>query len=105
VKATFGSSPDVLADFGLAPKARAQVTVEAKAVAAAKRKATRAARHTMGPKQKKGITGVVPDAIVIPTRASAPVVTTTATATSSPAAPAVSVGGQAIVAAATPRTV
>jgi hypothetical protein len=103
VKATFGSSPDVLADFGLAPKARAQVTVEAKAVAAAKRKATRAARHTMGPKQKKGITGVVPDAIVIPTRASSPVVTTTAT--SSPAAPAVSAGGQAVVAAATPRTV
>ena len=103
VKATFGSSPDVLADFGLAPKARAQVTVEAKAVAAAKRKATRAARHTMGPKQKKGITGVVPDELVIPTRASAPTVTTTAT--SSPAAPATSVGGQATVAAATPRTV
>jgi hypothetical protein len=104
VKATFGSSPDVLADFGLAPKARAQVTVEAKAVAAAKRKATRAARHTMGPKQKKAITGVVPDALVIPTHASSPVVTT-ATAPSSPAAPATSVGSQATGAAATPRTV
>jgi hypothetical protein len=42
VKATFGNAPDVLADFGLHPKARAPLTVEAKTAAAAKRKATRA---------------------------------------------------------------
>jgi hypothetical protein len=100
VKATFGASPDVLADFGLAPKARAQVTVETKAVANAKRKATRAARHTMGPKQKKGIVGVIPDVITIPTTAS-PTVTT---APISPTTPAPSVGNPAIGAATTPHT-
>lgn len=52
LKAAFGTQPDVLADFGIHPKARAPLTVEAKAAAAAKRKATRAARHTMGTKQK-----------------------------------------------------
>jgi hypothetical protein len=42
-----------LADFGLNPKkARTPLTIEEKAAAAAKRKATRAARHTMGSKQK-----------------------------------------------------
>jgi hypothetical protein len=45
VKATFGASPDVLSDFGLAPKARAQVTVEAKPVVNAKRR-QRARRGT-----------------------------------------------------------
>ena len=53
VKATFGSSPDALADFGLKPKkTRAPLTIEQKAAAAAKRAATRAARHTMGSRQK-----------------------------------------------------
>ncbi|HEX4448948.1 MAG TPA: hypothetical protein VH044_19540, partial [Polyangiaceae bacterium] len=43
VKATFGNSPDVLADFGLMPrKARTPLTIEQKATAAAKRAATRA---------------------------------------------------------------
>jgi hypothetical protein len=53
VKATFGDSPDVLADFGLKPKkARTPLTISQLAAAAAKRAATRAARHTMGTKQK-----------------------------------------------------
>jgi hypothetical protein len=86
VRVTFGNSPDVLADFGLAPKAQAQVSPETQVIAAAKRKATRAARHTMGPKQKAGVKGVVADVITIPTSAS-PVVTT---APASPAAPATS---------------
>ena len=52
VKAAFGNVPDALADFGLAQKkAHAPLTIEQKAAAAAKRKATRAARGTMGPKQ------------------------------------------------------
>jgi hypothetical protein len=46
VKAAFGTAPDVLADFGLHPKARTPLTVEAKTAAVAKRNATRAARHT-----------------------------------------------------------
>src|SRR5260370_21592368 len=57
VKAAFGSEPDVLADFGLHPKARTQLTVEAKTAAAAKRKPTRAARHTTGPRNKVNVNG------------------------------------------------
>ena len=59
--AQFGSSSQTLADFGLEPrKARAPMTVEQKAAAAAKRKATRAARGTAGPKAKLAIKGTVP---------------------------------------------
>jgi len=86
VKAMFSKSPDVLADFGLHPKARAPLTVEAKAAAAAKRKATRAARHTMGTKQKKSVKGAVTGVLVTPLTASPPI----ATAQSSPSAPATS---------------
>jgi hypothetical protein len=59
VMATFGDSPEVLADFGIHPKARAQLTVDEKAAAAAKRAATREARHTQGSKQKKSVKGDV----------------------------------------------
>ena len=55
VKASYGNAPDVLADFGIHPKTRAPLTVEAKAAAAAKREATRTARGTKGSVQKKGI--------------------------------------------------
>ena len=52
LKAAYKGSPDVLADFGIQPsKIRAPLTVQAKAAAAAKRAATRAARHTMGSQQ------------------------------------------------------
>jgi hypothetical protein len=88
VKAAFGSSPDVLADFGMTPKSRAQLTVEAKAAAVAKRAATRAARHTMGPKQKKGIKGDVSGILVTPVTATPP----TVTVPTSPTAPATSTG-------------
>ena len=51
VRLCFGSEADVLADFGLAPhKARTPMTAEQKAVAAAKRKATREARGTTSAK-------------------------------------------------------
>jgi hypothetical protein len=54
VRTRFGNSADALADFGLKPrKGPAPQTAEEKAVAAAKRKATRKARNTMGPKAKK----------------------------------------------------
>jgi hypothetical protein len=66
VKGSFGKSVDVLADFGLAPpKARAPMTAEKKAAAAAKRKATRAVRHTMSAKQKKGVKGSVNAVLVV----------------------------------------
>ena len=75
VKATFGSTPDVLADFGLKPrKAPTPLTLDEKAAAAAKRKATRAARHTMGTKQKKEVKGTIQTIVTAPaTPASTPV--------------------------------
>jgi hypothetical protein len=73
--ARFGDTPDVLADFGLAPrKARTPLTAEQKAAAAAKAKATREARHTMSSKKKKGIKGNVTATLVV-TPASPPPVT------------------------------
>jgi hypothetical protein len=84
VKAAFGNAPDVLADFGLHPKATTPLTVEAKAAAAAKRKATRAARHTMGAKQKKSVKGAVTGIVVTPIAAAQPV----SAAPTSPSAPA-----------------
>jgi hypothetical protein len=74
VKASFSKSPDVLADFGLTPnKARTPLTVEAKAAAAAKRAATRTARHTMGKVQKLDVTGDVVGVTVTPVTAPKPV--------------------------------
>jgi LPS O-antigen subunit length determinant protein (WzzB/FepE family) len=58
--AQFGNASQTLADFGLSPrKARAPMTAAQKAAAAAKRKATRAARGTTGPKAKLAIKGTV----------------------------------------------
>ncbi len=60
VQATYAQSPDTLAVFALTPHKVTVKTAEQKAEAAAKARATRAARHTMGSKQKKGITGATP---------------------------------------------
>jgi hypothetical protein len=88
VNVTFRNSPEALADFGIIPKARVVLTGEALAAATAKRAATRAARHTMGKVQKKGIKGDVTSVLVIPVSGSKP----TATAPSSPTTPAPSAG-------------
>jgi hypothetical protein len=89
VKAAYGNAPDVLADFGLhPPKPRTPPTIEAKAAAAAKRKATRAARHTMGSKQKKVVKGAVTGIVLTAITAPQPV----ATVPNSPSAPAPSAG-------------
>jgi hypothetical protein len=53
----FHGQVDVLADFGLTQRKPRVLTPQQKQAAAAKAKATRAARHTMGPKQKAAITG------------------------------------------------
>lgn len=67
VRGTFGNSPDVLADFGLAPrKASTPLTTEQKAARAAKAKATRAARGTTGPKAKLAVKGNVTGVVVTP---------------------------------------
>ena len=103
----YRNTPAVLADYGLAPrKKRAPLTTEQQAAAVAKRKSTRTARHTMGPKQKAGVKGDVTGVVVTPITepkpptpspspvpAPAPVVTpTTAQPSASPtnAAPVVS---------------
>jgi hypothetical protein len=67
VRVAFGGSIDMLADFGLKPhKTRAPRTPAQKAAATAKAKATRAARHTMGSKQKAKVKGTAPQAAPAP---------------------------------------
>jgi hypothetical protein len=58
-------SVDALADFGLAARKRSSVAAKDKAVAVAKRAATRQARHTMGPTQKKAVKGSVTATLVV----------------------------------------
>src|ERR1017187_7751811 len=53
----YGGSLDALADFGVAPRKPRPITPETAVAAVAKAKATRAARQTMGKKQKQKITG------------------------------------------------
>jgi hypothetical protein len=67
VRGAFGKQPDVLADFGLkAPKVRTPMTADQAAAAVAKRKATRVARGTKGPKAKQAIHGNVTGVVVTP---------------------------------------
>jgi hypothetical protein len=64
----------ILNDYGMTvPKAPGAKTVDAKAIAQAKRTATRAARHTMGPVQKKAVKGHVVGTTVTPVVAGPPV--------------------------------
>jgi hypothetical protein len=62
VQGMFSQSPDTLADFGLKAPRAGKKTVAVLATAVAKGKATRAARHTMGSKQKEKVKGTVPSA-------------------------------------------
>ena len=60
IRGTFGTKTDLLSGFGLEPpQAKAQPTAEEKAVAVAKRTATRKARGTSGTKAKKAVHGNV----------------------------------------------
>jgi hypothetical protein len=61
LKIAFSGQPTTLGDFGLMPpKVRTPLTAEEKVAVVAKAKATRAARHTMGSKQKAQVTGTSP---------------------------------------------
>jgi len=63
VIAQFGDTQDAsgkLADFGYAPRKSTKKTLEVKVGAQEKTKATRAARHTLGSKQKTKVKGTVP---------------------------------------------
>jgi hypothetical protein len=57
LKVAFASSVDQLARYGLTPTKARVISPEKSVAATAKARATRLARHTMGPKQKKAITG------------------------------------------------
>ena len=59
----FAGQVDALADFGLTARKVRVLTPEEKVAAAAKRNATRAARHTMGTKQKKAVQTMVVEAV------------------------------------------
>lgn len=65
----FKNKPDVLADFGLRKRNRKELTVEEKANAVAKLRATREARGTLGKRQKADIHG---DPVVHPASPSPP---------------------------------
>jgi hypothetical protein len=67
VQVTFGKSPDVLADFDLAPrKTPRPLTGAEKVAAAAKNAATREARGTKGPRARLAIRGDVVGVSVTP---------------------------------------
>jgi hypothetical protein len=61
----FGNQVDTLADFGLTARALHVRTPEERLAVAAKGAATRAARHTMGARQKKAIHGSVAAKLVV----------------------------------------
>jgi hypothetical protein len=76
---TFGERSDAAASFGFSPRKSTKTTVEVRAEAAVKLRATRAARGTMGSRQKASVHGHVesplPQAQPIVQPASAPAVT------------------------------
>src|SRR5262249_2801989 len=54
----FGTSPEILADLGIAdPRPRRTLTTDELALAAERAKATRVVRHTLGPKQRLKLKG------------------------------------------------
>ena len=94
VKAMFGQSPDMLADFGLMPKkARKPLTAEQLAAAKAKAAATRKARGTAGSVQKSLITGNLVGVTVTPITASTATPSPEPVTASAPATGATSVSG------------
>ncbi len=59
VDSTYGDAGAEFSDFGFKPKKVKPATAETKAEAVKKREGTRAARHTMGPRQKQKVKGDV----------------------------------------------
>jgi hypothetical protein len=73
----YKTQPGVLDDFGIALQQKQVPDTGTAAVAVAKRAATRAARHTMGPRQKQSVKGTVAvTGTGTPAAAAQPVVTT-----------------------------
>jgi hypothetical protein len=95
VRVVFASDTAALADFGLAPrKVPAPKMAAEKAVAAAKRKATRAARGTKGLKARQAIHGNVTATLVVTPVAPAAEVPAAPAPKPSPAAPGGNAFGQ-----------
>ena len=95
VRGTFGNTPDILADFGLAPrKVPAARTPGKKTAAVAKAEATRAARGTMGPKAKLAVKGNVTGIVVTPVTSAPPAAHSVAAAPVQPALSASSAAPQ-----------
>ena len=94
LRATFSTANAQLADFGLAPpKARSPLSSEKRVAAAAKMRATRAARGTTSKKQKLAVKGDVTGVIVTPVTSTGPSPSPTAASAepapaATPAAPA-----------------
>jgi hypothetical protein len=89
IRTTFGTAADALGDFDLKPpKAPAPRTAEQKAIAAAKAKATRAARGTTSTKQKKAVKGNVTATLVVTPGTAAPAPAPVTEAPAAPASPA-----------------
>jgi hypothetical protein len=94
IRFTFSNDTAALADFGLQPRKRpAPLTAEQKAVAAAKRKATRLARGTTSAKAKRAIKGNITAQLVVAPANAAQVAAPEAPATAP--APAAAPGGAA----------
>jgi hypothetical protein len=62
----YGNDAATLADFGVLPRKKATRSPATNVAAATKAKATREARHTLGSKQKKAITGATVAPVVAP---------------------------------------
>jgi hypothetical protein len=60
LRAFYGASSTLLADYGIKPRRPRKVPVATKAKAVAEDLATRAARHTEGPREKEDVHGTVP---------------------------------------------
>ena len=81
----FAGKTDTLATFGLTPRKPRAVKPAGKVVAAAKAKATRAARHTMGKNQKAKIVGALDSGVItIPVPGPTPIPASPAAAASTP---------------------
>ncbi|MGH7434625.1 MAG: hypothetical protein ACRENE_03045 [Polyangiaceae bacterium] len=81
----FGATSPVLADFGFTATVRKPLTPEQNVAKAAKAKATREARHTMGKVQKKKVTGT---AVAAASAAPAPAPAASTAPAPAPAQPA-----------------
>ena len=93
----FAGSTETLADFGLAPRKARVVLPAVKVAAAAKAKATREARHTMGTKQKAQVKGALDGVNLVVTAQPSPTASPAATASPTPTAPAAGPGPSAPV--------